>query len=270
MDLLHTLTHNFKKLGTLCIKHSAVLFLHHCHQSIQLGNTGIVETAACGHHRNQADSVERLICLFILGNIIKIDTQIGFVFHGGIEQRYLIFEETLHILHFVLQRVEVIFFLDDSVNECRVVPLLGEDILHRVNCGRNKPFVRVFMPFIAGQQFLIMPLLTGKSCHDMSNQPVLVLRHIHLIEIVPQELPDFTDFLNGYDLPLGDGGSADLAFFAEHIRELRVRWLNGCSAVFNGDLLVVDQLRDHCGNVDFPPPVGNGLITALHIRHRSR
>ena len=39
-------------------------------------------------------------------------------------------------------------------------------------------------------------------------------------------------------LPLGDGGSADLAFFAEHIRELRVRWLNGCSAVFNGDLLM--------------------------------
>ena len=110
--------------------------------------------------------------------------------------------------------------------------------------------------------------IARNSIIDEGNQAVLVIRHIHHIEVFPQELFDLLHLGDGHHLPLGNTGSADFTLFPEHIRQLGIVRLNGVASVFNRHLLFRNQPRSNSGDVDFTPSVRHRLLTALHIRHR--
>ena len=124
------------------------------------------------------------------------------------------------------------------------------------------------MPRIEGEEVFVSLLFSLKSACDMTDQTILVLRYVHLIKVISQELPNLTDLGVRYRLPLGDDGAADLTLFMKHLGESRVVRLDGTAAVFHGDLLLVDELRHHTGDIQLLPTIRDPLIAALEVCHR--
>ena len=123
------------------------------------------------------------------------------------------------------------------------------------------------MSRVAREEGFIPLLFLRESFGDVTDQAVLVLRYVHHVEVVPQEVSDFADFGARYGLALGDDGATNFALFMEHGGEFGVVRLNGAAAVFDGDFLVVDELCDDAGDVQFLPPVGDAFVAALDVQH---
>ena len=112
-----------------------------------------------------------------------------------------------------------------------------------------------------------MCLLCLELRHDEGNKAVLVIRHVHHIKVLTEEILDSFHLDSGYDLTLGNAGFTDLTLLAEHVREFRVIRLDRCAAVLDGDFLLVDEQGDNRSNVDLAPAIRNALIAALNIKH---
>ena len=126
------------------------------------------------------------------------------------------------------------------------------------------------MAAIAAKQAFVMSLFLGEFLHNMQDKAIFILRHIHFVEVIPQEFSYGTDFLGRNHHTLGNAGLACFALLAEHVDKLGVGGLNGCTAIFDGDFLVADKSCHHIGNVDFLPAKGHSLIFALDICHSCR
>ena len=237
-------------------------------QVVQLRQPPIVETVAVRNQGNETNRVERLLCLFILGDIFKVVLERFLVLHRLVKKRLLIAEEGFDILHLFFQIADCVLLFDYVVNERHIILDVREKLLHRIYCRRNQEFFGVFAPRIEGEEVFISRLFPLEADCDVADQAILVLGHVHFIEVIAQELSDFADFGERYRLALGDDGAADLTLFMKHLREFRVIWLDGTAATFHGDLLRVNELRHYAGDVQFPPAVGNPLIAALDILHR--
>ena len=115
-----------------------------------------------------------------------------------------------------------------------------------------------------------MSLLSLKLRNDKGNKAVFIIRHVHHIKVLTEEILDRFHLDRSHDLTLGNAGLADLTLLAEHIRELRIVGLNCCSTVLDGDFLLVDKQSNNCSNVDLSPAIRDSLIAALYIKHGGR
>ena len=98
--------------------------LHLCHQAIQFRNPFVVIFPVCRNHSDQADRIQRLVRLFILLDVVQIISQILIELHCSIKDRNLCLKEGLHILHSLLSIIQVVFPLQDTLNQGHVILLL--------------------------------------------------------------------------------------------------------------------------------------------------
>ena len=114
-----------------------------------------------------------------------------------------------------------------------------------------------------------MRLLFLELSDAKSYKAVLIIGHIHHVKVLAQELLNRFHLDPGDDLALGYACLADLTLFPEHVRESGISWLDRYTAIFDCHLLLVDEEGDHSGNIDLTPAIGNSLIAALYVKHRS-
>ena len=126
------------------------------------------------------------------------------------------------------------------------------------------------MSVITGIQRSIVITLFTEFLGHKTNQTIFIIRYIHNIEIITEHCFYITHHCSGNSFSLTDGSLADLALFAEHIRQFGVIRLNGIACILDGYFLGINQLCRNRGNVDFFPTIRNCTVFALHICHRSR
>ena len=187
--------------------------------------------------------------------------------NGRIEQRHAGLEELLHQLKVFLHVVQVVFALNDALQQGNIIILLREHILNQHDGFAYLRLIRIQVILVQPLQIRIVGHFRAELFLDVTDQAVFILRHIHLVKEVAQEIPYFPDVLHPGRLPLGDGRPADFRLFAQHIHQLGIIRLDGRAAILDGDLLLLDEHGNHSGNVDFAPAVGLGLIALLHIVH---
>ena len=124
MDLRHTLTDYFQKLCALLFQHRIMESLYLRHQSIQFRNSPVIILPIGRDHGNQANRVQRLICLFILLEIVQVISQILLKLHRRIKYGNLCLEEGFHILHGILSIIQIVFSLKNALNQSHIILLL--------------------------------------------------------------------------------------------------------------------------------------------------
>ena len=77
--------------------------------------------------------------------------------------------------------------------------------------------------------------------NDECDQAIFIVRYVHHIKELPQQLSHRLHLNSGHCLPDGNAGLSDFALFAQHIRQLGIIWLDGHSAVLNGHLLLINK-----------------------------
>ena len=113
----HTLTNRFQNLSTFFFQHLIMGGTNHIHQRIQFMNPVIVELASGLNHRNQANSVQCLVCFLIFRNSVKVIMQRVFKLYCLVEYRHLSLEEIFNaVAHGFFVIKESILFFQHTLN----------------------------------------------------------------------------------------------------------------------------------------------------------
>ena len=266
VNILHTLTDVLSNFLALHIQQAVIGGLDLLDKLRQLPDAEI----GLRHgkdRRHRADDVQRVR---IRREVVSFLENAGKPLLGIVEHRPLRLEEHLHAFHILGGIEKIILPLHHSFEQCNIVLALAQNVVHQV-AGSSDGFlfgVTLFGVELV-KELLIVALLGFKSVQHEADQPILVGGNVHRAQIVPQEVDALADQLFGGRNAPRDDGFVDLGLLSQEVHQTALFLANNCAAIVDLDFLLDNQAGNQGCNVDLLPTVGDRLIPALHIAHRS-